>query len=91
MNKEYKDGTYYCINNGFASNFKLDSDTHYQLEFRGNGFMYNVGRLVVIIRSKKFAGSKTWEVEKWQDFDDYFISAAEWRDSQINSILYDEV
>lgn len=73
-----KDGIYFCINNGFDANLKLDYNKSYNL-------IFGYKTIDISDENNKFLG--WWEIQKWQDFNDYFISIADWRDKQIDSIL----
>ena len=82
---KYIDGNYYCINNGFNTSVKVNNTTLYIIffEYKGgkqyahiiNGYNYDI----------------LWHITNYQDFDDYFISAAKYRDNQLDSILYDDI
>ena len=70
---------YQCINNGFDTSFGLVDSKYYGLILSP--------KYIEIYDGDEWVGS--WEIQKWQDFDDYFISKAELRDKQIDSILND--
>jgi hypothetical protein len=78
--KNMTDDFYYCINNGCTSSIGLVCDECYHLTFLIDDF--------INIRYKdKYFG--TWMVSSYQNFEDYFISRAEWREQQMKSILDD--
>ena len=73
------DGFYYCINNGCATNIGLAYEECYHLTIMGD---------YINIRYKdNFVG--TFKISKYQNFEDYFISIAEYREQQMKSILDD--
>ena len=48
----------------------------------------NKGDLVVCIKDAVYdINCKTPQIEEWYKFDEYFITLADWRDKQIDSIL----
>ena len=70
---------YQCINNGFDTSFGLVDNKYYGLSI--------TQKYIDIYDGDQWVGA--WEIQKWQDFDDYFISKADLRDKQIDSILND--
>jgi hypothetical protein len=77
--KNMTDDFYYCINNSCASYIGLVCDECYHLTF--------INDFINIRYKDKYFG--TWVVSSYQNFEDYFISRAEWREQQIKSILDD--
>jgi hypothetical protein len=70
---------YQCINNGFDTSFRFVDYKYYGLVISPKYIdIYDGDEWIT-----------TWEVQKWQDFNDYFISKGDLRDKQIDSILND--
>lgn len=79
---------YYCINNGFNPRLKIDYTTEYiikdsALQRYGRPVSYNI----YCNENNKLKYVGNFELYAYQNFDDYFISKAEWREKQINSIF----
>jgi hypothetical protein len=81
--------TYYCINNGFDARLKIDYTTEYILKPGGTrNYPFKVGYYTIyVIDGNKQMNVGNFELSAYQDFDDYFISKADWRAKQIDSIL----
>jgi hypothetical protein len=78
------DGLYYCINNGFDSGMNLVCNELYYLT--NNGYYINIHS-----QDNRLIG--TYQLSRWQNIDDYFMTQAEWlalhREEQIKSVLDD--
>ena len=70
---------YYCINNGFATNINLVCGNIYFLTFIGD-------YINIRYKDKRIGG---WQICGYQNFEDYFMPLAEWREQQMKSILDD--
>ena len=80
--KIYQARIYQCVNNGFSTKIGITYNKYYKLVLVSDKCIY------IYELDDTFLGA--WEIQKWQDFDDYFISKAEMRDRQINSIFEDD-
>ena len=80
-NIDRPDGIYYCVNNGFSSSLGIICDECYHLTNFGGLYLY------INIRDKNGVFLGTHKLSSWQNFDDYFITQAEWREQQIKSVL----
>ena len=79
------DGLYYCINNGFDSGMNLVCNELY--------YLTNVGYYINIRDSQDNRLIGVYNLSRWQNIDDYFMSQADWmalhREEQIKSVLDD--
>lgn len=82
--------TYYCINNGFNSRLKIDYTTEYLLKPHATNYPFKVEYYTIyLINGDKQINVGSFELSSYQNFNDYFVSKAEWREKQIDSIFED--